>query len=498
MIAADLNSVSPILQPGRNCWTPSAAVDSCGLLVDGRAYYSAFHHAAGKARSYILIAGWKFNSTVRLLRGEDADGKRSNTRFLPFLKELCDRNPDLHIYILAWNYSHIYSLQWEWFLASKFNKAHERIHFCFDGDHAIGGSHHQKFVVIDGQLAFVGGLDFNSDDWDDRLHHAENHHRADIDHEPHGPYHDAQVYLSGPAVRELKRYFATRWNNAGNPPLALPDADSSVSIEGQLPIQTRTLAFAVNQPRTMRSPESLMHIRNLYCDAISNAKHLIYIENQYFTSSAVSDALIGRMKKDMDSPLDIAIVLPKTHHGWLESMALEPARLRVLEAIRSVAQETGHRLGIYYSAARSDDGEEVPTLIHSKMLIVDDRFLTVGSANISNRSMGLDTELNIAWEALGPEDRSLAESIYRVRLNLVDEHCGFRECDGAAELKKTKALVPSLDKLIENCSCRLRRLTRDRILQEQRWIEPLERWGFYIDPDRPVIDDWLLGMQSGK
>ena len=166
---------------------------------------------------------------------------------------------------------------------------------------------------------------------------------------------------------------------------------------------------------------------------------------------------------------------------------------------RSVQVLTSH-FGLFHRErmAQADALASPEWLSHPHcMLIVDDRFLTVGSANISNRSMGLDTELNIAWEALGPEDRSLAESIYRVRLNLLDEHCGFRECDGAAELKKTKALVPSLDKLIENGSCRLRRLTRDRILQEQRWIEPLERWGFYIDPDRPVIDDWLLGMQSG-
>jgi hypothetical protein len=62
------------------------------------------------AQHYILIAGWQFDSTVRLLRGEDIDKANGEVRFLPFLDSLCKKNPELRLYILAWNFSLIYAL----------------------------------------------------------------------------------------------------------------------------------------------------------------------------------------------------------------------------------------------------------------------------------------------------------------------------------------------------------------------------------------------------
>src|SRR6478609_11366696 len=103
-----------ILTPGRNCWTNEAPLNHCGLLVDGRAYYRAFYHAAQKAQKYLLIAGWKFTSDVKLLRGPDAAEADGEVELLPFLKELLRKKPELRIYILAWDYSLIYALEWEW------------------------------------------------------------------------------------------------------------------------------------------------------------------------------------------------------------------------------------------------------------------------------------------------------------------------------------------------------------------------------------------------
>src|SRR5687767_2069522 len=206
-----LQNYKPILAAGRNCWSAGAPVDASGLLVDGRDYYLAFHDAARQAKRYILIAGWRFNSDVRLLRGADAERNGGEVQFLPFLNELCVKHPGLRIYILAWDFSVIYAHEWELFQRSKFQQApHGRLQFRFDSEHAVGASHHQKFAVIDGVTGFVGGLDFNSDDWDDRRHLAFNPHRSDSGKEPHHPYHDIQTYLAGPAARDLAAYFETR------------------------------------------------------------------------------------------------------------------------------------------------------------------------------------------------------------------------------------------------------------------------------------------------
>lgn len=481
-----------ILIEGRNCWTADVPVDSCGLLIDGRDYYRAFYRAACAARRYIVIAGWKFNSGLRLLRGRDAEEAGGEVQFLPFLQKLCRDNPDLHIYILAWDFSALYTLKWEWFLEQKFQQPDGRLTFRFDNQHAVGASHHQKFVVIDGHTAFVGGLDFNGDDWDDRDHRAENPERSDPGHGPHGPYHDIQACLTGPAAEELARYFQKRWQDAGFEPLELPPPTGEPQVTLPTPLQARRVALSRNEPRSMVHTNESLEIRELYVDAIAASERLIYMENQYFTAQAIEEALARRMHDARRPLLDIVVILPKQHPGWLESAALEPPRLRMLHSLRALARETGHRLGVYYTAATAADGSEVPTLIHSKLLIVDDRFLTVGSTNTSNRSMGLDTELNVSWEALPPEDQELSDSIRRARISLLAEHCGFLAGGGdRTALRGNTGLVQYLDHLADTHSSRLRHLTREAILQGSNWLAPLERLGFSLDPDRPIIDDLL-------
>jgi phospholipase D1/2 len=481
-----------ILAAGRNCWTADAAVNACGLLIDGRDYYRAFYRAACAARRYILIAGWKFSSDVRLMRGPDADEAGGEVLLLPFLQTLCQQNPDLRIYMLAWDFSVIYTLQWEWHLEQKFQTPDGRLQFRFDKQHAVGASHHQKFVVIDGHTAFLGGLDFNGDDWDDRDHRAENHERGDSGQEPHGPYHDIQACLTGPAAQELARYFQKRWQNGGNGPLDLPPAAGSLGVTLPTPIQARRVALSLNEPRTMANPREVLEISKLYEDAIAAADRLIYIENQYFTSHVVENALVRRMRDASRPPLEIVVMLPKRLPGWLQAAALEPPRLRLLESLSAVARETGHRLGFYYTAATARDGSEVPVLIHAKLLIVDDRFLTVGSTNISNRSMGVDTELNVSWEAREASERGLIDSIRRVRVSLLAEHCGLEPQDpGIRELRRSNGVVQYLDHLAGTRSGRLRPLTREAIVGDSKWLGQLERLGFSLDPDRPIIDDVL-------
>ena len=95
-----------ILDPQSNCMGIYDASDT-GLLVDSCDYYRAFYHTARRARHYLLMAGWQFDSEVRLVRGKEAE-QAGDVRLLPFLEGLCEATPGLQIYILAWDFSMIF------------------------------------------------------------------------------------------------------------------------------------------------------------------------------------------------------------------------------------------------------------------------------------------------------------------------------------------------------------------------------------------------------
>jgi phospholipase D1/2 len=191
-----------ILTPGRNC-RGIYDMGETGILIDVRNYYRAFYHPSKMARRYILIAGWQFDRDVQLLRGKDRRQARGDVRLLPFLNQLCDHNQELHVYVLAWDFSALFALDREWFQDWIIKwTANERLHFRFDSHHAIGASHHQKLVVIDGSLAFVGGLNICANRWDDRPHSSENPDRINPEGFSHEPYHDIRSYHTGPVAWE--------------------------------------------------------------------------------------------------------------------------------------------------------------------------------------------------------------------------------------------------------------------------------------------------------
>jgi phosphatidylserine/phosphatidylglycerophosphate/cardiolipin synthase-like enzyme len=497
MTAPDATGPAPILRPGWSCAAAAEATAS-GLLIDARNYYRAFYRAARQARRYVLIAGWRFNSDLRLLRGDDArrEAGAEKVEFLPFLQSLCDANPDLHVHVLAWDFSINYGLEWEWFQRWKFETgADDRIHFRFDDNHSVGGSHHQKFVVIDGRLAFVGGLDFCAGDWDGRRHRAHDPDRIDCGQDqPHCPYHDLQAFVTGPAALLVRDYFRERWRRATGKELALPDPPPGEppAVQATVPLGRATVALSRNQPATLSDPEPVLEIRRLYPDAIASAERLIYMENQYFSSQVVYDALVRRLTAADRPKLDLVLVLPKQVASWVEAIALEGARLPMLDGLRQTAHEHGHRLGLYYPVSGADDGTEEAVLVHSKLLIVDDRFLTVGSCNASNRSMGLDTELNLSWEAKTPADRDLVRAIRRVRASLLTENCGlWRLPELRRRVRRRRGLVRVLNELSGDRAQCLRPLTNEAVLEDREWVRTLSEWNVQMDPDHPVVEDGL-------
>lgn len=442
-----------------------------GLLVDGRDYYRAFYQAALGAQSYILISGWQFDSAVELLRGNDAAAIQSPNNFLDFLNWLCERNPQLSIYLLAWDHSMLYSLDREWFQDWHFNwTTNERLKFCFDPANSFDSSHHQKFVVIDGVLGFVGGLDLCASRWDQRDHRADNPLRCNSDGNGYRTFHDLQSCHLGPLARHLTDHFKNRWRVVCGDCLVLPEPEQQPAVmpfEPTIAIGPAAVAISRTEVNTANGDPPILEIRQLFIDAIDAAERLIYIENQYCSSEALRDALIERMKQRRRPRLQIVLIIAKDAEAFLEQLSIGIAQSRIIRSLRETAAESGHAFGIYYPASSNSQGKEVPTYVHAKLLLVDDRFLSVGSANMNNRSMGYDTELNVAWDDL--PGSPLCERIRNARVDLLAEHTGV---SGPARARLTAAdgLVDYLNTLADSGRTRLRHHPTRSISEEHQWL----------------------------
>jgi phospholipase D1/2 len=472
----------PLLQPGRNLWRRTFA-DAAGVLVDAADYYRAFYCAAAGARRSVLISGWEFDSGVRLLRGADAPAG-AEVRFLKYLDALCRRTPGLHVCVLAWNFHVVLAAEREWLQRLYFHwLTHERLHFRVDDAPIRGGSLHQKFVVIDGWLAFLGGMDLRDACWDDRRHLAVNPERESRGR-PHKPYHDVQAYLAGGAgPRALEQYFFQRWQRAGGklPPLPPPTAgELDFRPPGAIPLGRAALGFSRTEPHAHGA--TIREIERLFQDAIDAAERLIYVETQYFSSRTICGALLDRMRAHGRRRLDIVLVVNERAEALKEEIAVGLRQLATLETLHRTAADTGHALGCYVSLpAGATKADRAPTYIHSKLLIVDDRFLTIGSANWTNRSMGVDSELLAAWEA-AVDDVQFQRRIRHVRVSLLAEHGGLPARADVRALVRIEGLVARLDAFAARPGARLQRHSGPTAI-EQRLLAALDAQVLPFDPD---------------
>ena len=477
-----------LLEPGFSC-EAVAPVEQAGVLIDAADYYRAVYEAVLRARRFVLIAGWQFDSAVPLLRGADAERASAPVRLLALLEHAARSQPELEVYLLAWDHSLIFALEREWLQWLKFDAiSHERVHFVFDSNHPVGASHHQKLVIVDGTIAFTGGIDLCDERWDDRRHALANPERVKVHGGgPQKPYHDLMGYCLGPVVHELTTLFCQRWQRATGSELALPRLPSGElpPLAGALPVTAGevgvSLTFGAHEASGTPKCEQ---IKQLFERAIAGAQQLVYVETQYFTSHAIHEALCRRMR--YGGRLEIVIVMPVGGDTPKEKFALGAAQLWVLSSLCQNAREHGHELRVLYSATPGASGDEVPTFIHSKVLAVDDRVLSVGSANLTNRSMSLDSELNFTWQSAAPGDAT-ARDIARVRASLLCEHAGIAY---DPQLEQTVGLCARLDALVGHSKLRVRKLP-DTPEQVER--DPLRERAF--DPEQALteleLDDLL-------
>jgi phospholipase D1/2 len=415
----------------KTCWKVHDRVKSA-LLIDGRDYYRAFYSAALTAKKSILLMGWQFDSDVELLRGEDLPegAKPEDVRLLSLLDRLCRARPDLQVRVLAWDHSVVFALERELLQRLYFEAITcEGFSFRWDNTVPMQGSHHQKVAIIDGRIAFFGSQDICQARWDDSSHRARNELRTTRG-EFHQPYHEVQVALVGrPVVRSFVDLFVWRWRGATNETIDVTrlidsdEHDEEFSFPATLPmVQGSRFGIARTIPE-VENREYVDEVSKLYVAAIDKAERFIYIESQYLTSCAVRDALIARMHQTKRPKLDIIVVLPHKPEKFKEEMTVGIPQAVLLKLLSDEAKEHGHALGIYNVVTGQDDeGEPMYVYIHSKLMIVDDELFLVGSANLTNRSMTIDSEIVGAYEANG--DRRVRDAIRRARVRLMLEHAG--------------------------------------------------------------------------
>lgn len=491
-----MSSAQPILVPGVTCATTVTA-PRAGLLIDGRDYYRAVYDLCSQAKRSILMLGWQFDTRAALLHAEDAEGARYPVELLPFLRALCDERPELCVYILAWESSPIFALEREPLQRLTFSLGSTpNLRFELDDSHPVAASHHQKLLVVDRSIAVLGGMDVCASRWDDRAHFAEDSRRRKLFPAwgSYAPYHDVQAYVTGAAVDTLRTWFEGRWELGTGESLALgDDPQEELELRPSIEVEAPTIGLARTLPALEEPARAGVHeLRALHLEAIAAAERLIYVENQYFTSEEIRRALIDRMHRSGGDPLAIAIVLPRESAGLKEQVTIGVRQAEILRELEEVSAETGHQVGIYYAAAPGRDGDEVPVFIHSKVLAVDDRFLLVSSANTTNRSMGLDSELGIAWEAAAP-----TASLRRARVELMREHCGLVGEAASLVLDEPAGLIERLDRLADKGAHRLRRHPmREGQEPGETIAEALRAADVPLDPSEPFFEE-LLPEPSG-
>jgi phospholipase D1/2 len=486
-----------ILRPGRNCMEISDT-DGSGLCIDARDYYKAFYEAAKQARHYILLAGWQFDTRGKLLWGADEAREKGPVGLLAFLMDLCNTNKDLHVLILSWDFSALYALEREWFQDILFSNwgQNDRIHFRFDSSHAMGASHHRKVAVIDGAVAFVGGMDLCEARWDDRKHLADNPYRVGPTGHPYPPVHDVQGFVRGKAAARITQLFCEWWSDSGGGVPVLPEYTGNYPVDVPLTLDLRRRQVAISRTETrsiIPTREPIFEIRQLYLDAIQAAEDMIYIENQYFSSRAVYDALADRLRQPGRNRLTIVIILPREAHALLEKVSIIRTQAWILESLVELATRTGHQIGIFATLPGGYRTETEQTYIHAKLLIVDDRFLMVGSANTNNRGMGLDTEINLSWEANG-DDKELEGSIRNARVSLLSEHIG-----AGRRLRHMVRRTDRLAWLLNGIAGKKR--TRLRFNDPRNDESAADRIGriedaWPLDPERPPVEEGIYEMIS--
>jgi phosphatidylserine/phosphatidylglycerophosphate/cardiolipin synthase-like enzyme/uncharacterized membrane protein YdjX (TVP38/TMEM64 family) len=427
-----------LLRPGRNCWRIERSTRT-RCIQDAAEYFELARAAILRAQHSIFVLGWDITANLDLVPG--AKDRTEPTRLAELLDTVVRRRRGLHCHVLVWDHSTLYALERDPFTRVKLGwLTHERVHFRFDDRHPLGGSHHDKVLVVDDRVAFAGSIDLTTHRWDRPAHRVDEPLRRNTGGSPYGPYHDVQLMVEGAAAAALGELARSRWRQLGvkSLPRAAENAASPWPDGVPSDLPPVQVAIARTEPR-FQGADAIRECEALFHDAIAAARRSIYIENQYFTDAKIARALAARIAEP-DGP-DVVAVVPKECSGWLEQRTMGMLRSAVLREL--LAADRHGRLRVLHPMASRR--ECVPTFVHAKVMIVDDELLRIGSANLAGRSMGMDSECDLAAAADG--EPAARAGIARVRDRLLAEHLGVEPRDVGRACARERSLARAVDSL---------------------------------------------------
>jgi phospholipase D1/2 len=382
-----------------------------------------------KARRTVLLIGFDFDTRIRLDPEQRKTPARQAGKFLSWVVE---QRPGLEVFVLKWDLGMINTLGrgstplriLDW-------TTDKRMHFKLDGAHPVGSAHHQKIVVIDDAVAFCGGIDITAERWDTR-EHLDDHprRRRPTTGRRYGPWHDATTAVDGDAALALGLLARERWKKAMDEDMPPPQPQGDPWPDDVRPTFTNVEVAIARTAPAMGGQAEIREIEALYLSAIRSARQTVYIESQYFAARRIAEAMAARLREPAGP--EIVIVNPHSAYGWLEEKAMGSARARLFKLLKDSDRYDRFRIYNPFTAG----GEAI--YVHAKIMVIDDWLLRVGSSNLNNRSMGYDTECDLAVEALpGPDEASIKRAVVDFRDDLVAEHLGVAPEEVAETLHRT-------------------------------------------------------------
>lgn len=480
--------IGPLFAPGRNVWRTEQA-HRAAVLIDAAAYFEAVRAAMLMAEHSIYIVGWDVDSRTPLAGPSGVVDDGLPVPLGDFLDALAARKPHLKIRILLWDYSVFFTDEREPLpsLALRWKRL-PQIDLCLDNTVPLGAAHHQKIVVIDDGLAFSGGLDLTIRRWDDERHLPDSGLRTDPAGKAYPPFHDVQALVDGPAALALANLVRMRWQRAAcETPAAA--AESAVSWPAYLTPDFENVAVAIarTEPAFDARPE-IREVEYLFLDMIACAQRSIYIESQYLTLAPVAAALAARLREN--AALEVVILCPHSYHGILERQAMLPGRNDFLRQLEDCEQPTR-----WLVMAPSTGGEQdIDISLHSKVMIVDDQYLRIGSANLCNRSMATDSECDLVVAA---SDAKARRAIRQIRHRLLAEHCGCTIAAFEGALQRQGSLILAIHTMSS-------RSGKVKFIAAEDEIAAMPILKSIADPERPMalqryvspLSQWFAGKKT--
>jgi phosphatidylserine/phosphatidylglycerophosphate/cardiolipin synthase-like enzyme len=368
---------------------PARAGNALDVLVDGEEALARMAEAIAGARSSVHLAGWCLTPGFALTNGDRPAILRD------LLAETASR---AQVRVLLWGGAPL-----PFYPVSRRTVREIREELCrgneivcaLDKHERPLHCHHEKLLIVDDEVAFVGGIDL-TDFAGNRLDRAGHPPRGSIG------WHDAATALRGPAVGDVAGHFVFRWNEVTGEQLPAPDPPGDA---GNLQVQVvRTVPERIYKSL----PRGEFSILESYAGALRSAERLIYLENQFLWSPEIVAILQDKLRNPPHDDFRLLLVLPAKPNSGADDTTGQ------LALLADADQGAGRMLACTLYAVGPGTTDHV--YVHAKVGIVDDRWITVGSANLNEHSLFNDTEMNAV-----SHDPDLAR---QTRLRLWSEHLG--------------------------------------------------------------------------